>query len=227
MRFILIFLISLMISVPVWADYTLAVFGDSLSNGYNLPEKESFCTQLEQALKNKGHTVKVLNASKNGETTEGGLNRIENLLSQKPNAVILELGINDSFRDIPIQTIKENLEKMINTFRDNHIPVLLVGMKTLPNKPANYQKEFEKMYRSLASKYSLDFYPFFMNGIFNSRTVWDLQSQNANLLPNDIHPSSKGVAIMVQKISPSVERFLKKQKVKPHSSGNKAKKKKK
>lgn len=227
MRFILIFLVSMIISAPVLADYTLAVFGDSLSNGYNLPEKDSFYAQLEQALRNKGYTVKVLNASKNGETTAGGLNRVEDLLSQKPDAVILELGINDSFKDIPIQTIKENLEKLINTFQDNKIPVLLVGMKTLPNKPANYQQEFEKVYRSLASKYSLDFYPFFMDGIFDSKTAWDLQVQNENLLPNDIHPNSKGVAIMVKRILPSTERFFKKQKIKPaRLSNNKSKKKK-
>ena len=215
MRFILVFLISVMISVSGIARYTLAVFGDSLSAGHGLSQQDSFYGQLERALKEKGYDIAVLNISKGGETTQGGLRRINTLLAQKPDGVILELGVNDSFRNTPIETIKGNLKNLIETCQNHQMPVLLVGMKTLPIKPIVYQEQFEAMYRDLASTYRLDFYPFFMEGIFDSTIILNQRVQNDNLLANDIHPSAKGVSVMVRGILPIVERFLNKQNVFP------------
>ncbi len=211
LKMMALFGFGISITTSAFAQYTLAVFGDSLSNGYKLPKNESFCAQLEQALQDKGYIVNVLNASKNGETTTGGIQRIDTLLKQKPDGVILELGVNDSFKNVSIEKIQSNLKKLITTFKNEKIPVLLVGMKTIPNKPILYQKQFEKIYLNLAQMHRLDFYPFFMDGLFDSSVVWDLNLQNENLIPHDIHPNKKGVSIMVQKILPTVERFLKKQ----------------
>ena len=215
MRFIWGFLITLMFSVSGTASYTLAVFGDSLSNGHRLPKQDSFYAQLEQALTDKGYDIQVLNASKSGETTTGGIRKVANLLSQKPDGVILELGVNDSFRNTPIKNIRQNLKKLIETFQNQNIPVLLVGMKTMPNKPADYQQQFEALYQDLAQEYDLELYPFFMDGIFESTQVWNFKIQNDNLIPNDIHPNAQGVALMVRGILPTVEHFLERQNIFP------------
>ena len=207
MRFILTFLIFVMVSVSSFADYTLVVFGDSLSNGHRLPKSDAFYTQLEGTLKSKGYSVRVLNASKSGETTAGGVRKVDALLSQKPDGVILELGVNDSFRNTPISAIKGNLQSLIDTFKDHQIPVLLVGMKTTPNKSATYQGQFEEMYRELADENNLILYPFFMDGIFDVSDM-NFGQQNDYLIPKDIHPNAQGVAVMVRGILPTVERFL-------------------
>jgi len=215
MRFVLVCALCVMASVSAFADYTLAVFGDSLSAGYKLPVRDSFYAQLERALREKKYNVKVLNASKSGETTVGGLRKVTGLLAQKPNGVILELGINDSFGNVPIVSIRDNLQKLIDQFQNHQIEVLLVGMKTLPNKAVTYQKQFEEMYRQLATQNKLELYPFFMDGIFKPDALWNLTQKNENLLPNDVHPSAKGVAIMVRGVLPTIEKFLNRQGIFP------------
>lgn len=215
MRFVLITLLSLFFSIPAWAEYTLAVFGDSLSAGYHLPQKDSFYAQLEKALQEKGYDIRVLNASKSGETTAGGVRKVSALLSRSPDGVILELGINDTFRSTPIATIKNNLKSLIETFQNHHIAVLLAGMKTTPNKSASYQQQFEEMYQDLAAEYSLELYPFFMDGVFDAPNPKKIPPQNDKLLPDGIHPNARGVSIMVRGILPTVERFLMQQGVKP------------
>ena len=215
MRFLFVFIVSMIMSVSAMAEYTLAVFGDSLSAGHKLPKQDAFYVQLEDALRRKGYDIRVLNVSKSGETTFGGLRKINGLLSKKPDGVILELGVNDSFRNTPVKTITENLKKMIDTFQSRQIEVLLVGMKTIPNKPIAYQQQFEEMYRGLADEYGLELYPFFMEGIFDGTQVFNTRIQNDNLLPNDFHPSAKGIVVMVQGILPTVEQFLNRQGVLP------------
>ena len=208
MRFLLIALFSLSLSIPTWAEYTLAVFGDSLSAGYRLPQKDSFYAQLEKALRTKGYDVRVLNASKSGETTTGGVRKVSALLSNAPDGVILELGINDSFHNTPIATIKNNLKSLIESFQNHRIAVLLTGMKTTPNKSAAYQQQFEEMYQDLATEYSLELYPFFMDGVFDTLNLQKIPPQNDKLLSDGLHPNAHGVSLMVRGILPTVERFL-------------------
>lgn len=211
MRFLLTVLLCLIISVSGKADYVLAVFGDSLSAGYRLSPKDSFYAQLEQALKEKGYAITVLNASKSGETAAGGRRKVNRFLDLNPDGVILELGVNDTFQNTPISTIQKDLSDLINAFQNRQIPVLLVGMKTFPNKPIAYQQQLEEMYQVLAAEHQIPLYPFFMDGVFNSDFFGNLNHQNDNLLPNDIHPSAKGVSIMVRGILPTVEHFLNQQ----------------
>lgn len=190
-------------------SFNLMVMGDSLSAGYGLNATDSFYSKLDKALKSKGYNnLTVINFSRSGETTAGGVQKLSRALAQKPDAVILELGINDALRDEPVETINGNLEKLIQTFQNHDIPVLLVGMQAPLIKPAPYQQQFKKMYADLAKKHNLDFYPFFMDGVFKGTSLLTLQMPNENVLADRIHPSAKGVDIMVQKILPTVQKFI-------------------
>ncbi|MDY6407982.1 MAG: arylesterase [Pseudomonadota bacterium] len=210
MKFI-VFILTVLLSLRAWADYTLAVFGDSLSAGYHLNAEDSFYAQLERALQNKGYKVSVLNISKSGEVTAGGVRRTPTVLNKKPDGVILELGINDAFRKIPVSSIQKNLQHMIDLFQQNKIAVLLVGMKAPLYLQADYQQAFEKMYSDLASQNGILLYPFFMDGIFDEVHILNARHQNEYLLLNDFHPNARGINVMVQGILPTVEQFLNKQ----------------
>ena len=210
MRLIWMALLWCLISVyPAYAKpYRLAVYGDSLAAGYRLMKQDSFCSRLETALKQKGYDIIVLNESRSGETTWGGVQRLPSLLEQKPDAVILELGINDAIRNFDLTITEENLKTIITRLRENHIPVLLVGMEAIILRIPKYRQDFKQMYQRLAKKYHLIFYPFFMKGIINMFVGKPIGIPE-NFLPDDLHPNAQGVQIMVDNILPTVERFLK------------------
>ena len=209
MKFIWAVFFSLVLSSPVFAEpYRLAVYGDSLSAGYRLESQDAFYTQLEKALQKRGYDVDVLNLSRSGETTWGGLQRLPSLINQKPNGVILELGINDAIRNVALDSTKQNLTMIISRLKDHNIPVLLIGMKSVPTRTPTYQQNFENMYRDLSKEYDLVFYPFFMKGIIDT-FLGQAVVPSANFLSDNLHPSPKGVKIMVENILPTVERFLK------------------
>lgn len=187
--------------------FVLMVYGDSLAAGYRLPKEDSFYNRLEEALKQEFPNIKVLNASKSGETTAGGVRRQSQALKKKPSAVLLELGINDALRHRPIEETQKNLETMIETFQQNHIPVLLIGMQAPPTAPISYRNAFQQMYRDLAQKYDLILYPFFMDGLFELTPI-TLNMQSEYFLSDHVHPSAKGVRVMVEKMMPTVRDFL-------------------
>ena len=209
MRFFLAVFFVLMWTLPTLAEpYRLAVYGDSLSSGSYLMPQDSFCSQLETALRQKGYDVIVLNVSRGGETTWGGVRRLPSLLEQKPDGVILELGLNDSLRHVALSSTEENLKLIITRLQENHIPVLLVGMESILLRIPRYRQDFKQMYQRLARQYHLPFYPFFMKGIINT-FVGEPIGLPENFMLNDLHPNAKGIQIMVDNILPTVERFLK------------------
>ena len=215
MRFWMGIMMGLLVGIPAMAEpYRLAVFGDSLSAGYQLPKESAFYTQLNQALTNKGYDVSVIHASRSGETTAGGIKRQKALTDKNPDGVILELGINDAIRNMDLKTTEKNLKMLIENFQSQNIPVLLVGMKSVPTRPLSYREQFETMYHDLADSYHLTFYPFFMEGVFNTSFA-ELNLTSDKLLSDHVHPNAQGVAIMVDHILPTVEQFLRKQGIKP------------
>ena len=133
--------------------YRLLVYGDSLSAGYRVGKKNSFASILQKELRAKGYkNVIVINKSKSGETATGGLIRLKAVLeTEKPNGVLLELGINDALRGNSVASIEKNLERMILLCQERGIYVLLAGMKAPPYTGILYQKEFKQMYEKLAS----------------------------------------------------------------------------
>lgn len=177
----------------------LVGFGDSLMAGYQLAPSESYTAQLEAALKAKGYNVAVTNAGVSGDTTAGGLSRIDWSVPDGTDGVILELGANDALRGIAPEQSEQNLDAMLARLRQRNIRVLLAGMLAPPNMGRDYAEKFNPIYQRLAEKYNVPLYPFFLDGV---ATVDGMQ------LEDGMHPNAKGVAAMVEKSLASVERFL-------------------
>ncbi|TIX92710.1 arylesterase [Rhizobium sp. P44RR-XXIV] len=177
----------------------LVGFGDSLMAGYQLPPGDGFPAKLEAALKAKGLDVAVADAGVSGDTTSGGLSRIDWSVPDGTDGVVLELGANDALRGIPPEQTEKNLETMIERLKERKIPVFLAGMLAPPNMGPDYAEKFNPIYKRLADKYQLTLYPFFLDGV----------AAQANLqLDDGMHPNPKGVDVMVERILPAVIKFV-------------------
>ena len=177
----------------------IAVFGDSLSAGFQLKASDAFPNQLERSLKARGQAVEVINVSVSGDTTASGLERLRWSLPEKVDAVILELGANDALRGLDVKRARANLEKMITTIKATGADVLLAGMISPRNLGQGYTAEFDAIYGDLAKKYDLILYPFFLDGV----------ALNGELnLGDGIHPNAKGVAEITKRILPAVEQLI-------------------
>ncbi|MEK6638645.1 MAG: arylesterase [Pseudomonadota bacterium] len=195
--------IVLFVSTPALAaDKFVVAFGDSLSAGYGLKPAESFPVQLEAALRRGGTPARVHNAGVSGDTTAQGRARLGFVLRSlkaKPNLVILQLGGNDMLRAIDPAQTEANLSAILADLKKRGIPVLLAGMLAAPNMGKAYQTRFDAVYPKLARQYSVKLYPFFLNGVTANRTL---------LLKDGIHPTGKGVSVVVAGILPQVKRAL-------------------
>jgi acyl-CoA thioesterase-1 len=173
--------------------------GDSLMAGYQLPPGDGFPAKLEAALKARGIDVVIADAGVSGDTTSGGLSRVDWSVPDGTDAVILELGANDALRGIPPEDSENNLDAIIGRLSARNIPVLLAGMLAPPNMGADYASRFNPIYKRLADKYHLTLYPFFLDGV----------AAEAKLqLADGMHPNSQGVDVMVQRFQPVVEGFI-------------------
>lgn len=205
MSFTLICLTWIMIMGPARADdapeapLEIVALGDSLTAGYMLPPGAGFAEQLEKALKNEGYKVNVVNAGVSGDTSSGGLARLDWALNEETDAVILELGANDALRGISPAVTEKNLEAIITKLKERRITVLLAGMLAPPNMGQDYETVFNAIYPSLAEKHDLVLYPFFLDGVAAEP---DLN------LGDGMHPNEEGVKVMVDRILPSVEEMI-------------------
>lgn len=181
---------------------TLAIYGDSLSAGYGLPDGEGFADKLGDWLAARGHTVQILNASLSGDTTAGGLARLDWSLpsSSTPDALLLELGANDAMRGLPPEEIQRNLDILVSRLKARGIAILMAGMRAPRNWGDAYENDFNAIYKALAQKHSVALYPFFLEGV----------AAQPELNQNDgIHPNSNGVQYIVERIGPKVVELLK------------------
>ncbi len=186
---------------PAWADppVKLLVVGDSLTAGYGLPSEESFTAQLQAALKADGLNVTVVNAGVSGDTSAGGLARLDWLLADKPDFALVELGANDGLRGLEPQVTYDNLDAVLSRLGKRQVPVLLAGMYAPPNLGREYGEQFNAVFPRLAEKHGVLFYPFFLDGVAAER---DLNQADG------IHPNAKGVAVLVARIMPHVKKLL-------------------
>lgn len=180
-------------------ELRIVVLGDSLTAGYGLPQQAAFPTQLEEALKRHNYQVRVINAGVSGDTSMGGLARLDWALTDQPDLMIIELGANDAMRGLqPIQT-QQTLNSILHRLREKGVQVLLTGMKAPRNLGEEYYTKFDAIYPELARQHQVPFYPFFLEGVAG---VVGLNQADG------IHPNLPGVAVIVRGILPLVEETL-------------------
>ncbi|CAN7210437.1 arylesterase [Mesorhizobium sp. LjNodule214] len=179
--------------------FTIVGFGDSLMAGFGLGPGEGFTDRLQAALRAKGHDVMVANAGVSGDTTSGGLARLDWSVPDGTQLVILELGANDMLRGVSPGITEKNLDEMLAKLKLRKIAVLLAGMRAAPNLGADYQNAFDAIYPKLAAKYGVPLYPFFLDGV---------AGQPGLRLEDGLHPNAKGVGVMVERILPTAEKAI-------------------
>ena len=180
------------------------LFGDSLMAGYGLPKEQHLSVVLQNSLELEGHNIEIINGSVSGSTSAGGLNIAEWTLSENNiDLMILCLGANDMLRGIPPSFSKENLSKIIMKVKENNLPILLIGIKSIENYGAEYKNEFDSMFSNLADEFELLLYPDLMAPILNKEEDLSLYLQEDML-----HPNEKGVEIIVQGILPTITNFI-------------------
>ena len=141
------------------------IYGDSLSAGYGLPQETGWVSMLKKQLKTQQSVYQVINASISGETTLGGLNRIEQVLKRyRPNIVVVELGANDGLRGLPIKSIHDNLEAIVKACKQNKASILLVGVRLPPNYGTTYTQNFSAIYQQIANRHKLRLDLFLLEG---------------------------------------------------------------
>jgi acyl-CoA thioesterase-1 len=177
------------------APIKIAVLGDSLAAGFGLSEGQSIPAQLQKALAAQGRNVTILNHGVSGDTTAGGLGRVDWMLGDKPDIVLVELGANDALRALDPKEAERNLSAILEKLQAAHVTVWLAGMLAPRNFGPEYDQAFDGIYARLADKYKVPLYPFFLDGV--------AQQPELNQ-PDGIHPNAKGVAAVVEHLLPFV-----------------------
>jgi len=196
-------IIGLLAIAPLQAQSrkVLVVFGDSLSAGYGLPAGQSFPDDMQRTLDKEGYAWQVKNLGISGDTTEGGVSRINSAVRLKPAVVVLELGGNDGLRGLPLKVTRQNLETMIMAFQEAGAKVVLAGMTLPPNYGPDYIKSFEAIYKDLAAKYKVKLIPFLLA---------DIVTPDLRYLQRDgIHPTAEGAEIVSGTVLKAVKPLLK------------------
>jgi acyl-CoA thioesterase I len=178
----------------------IVAFGDSLTAGFGLHEDYSFTTLLQRKLDEKGHRYRVVNAGMSGDTSAGGVGRIDWALEESPvKFLILELGGNDGLRGLPVAEMKDNLAEIIERAQARGVTVVLAGMEAPPNMGEEYTGEFRQVYIDLAKKYKLTLIPFLLEGVAGNREMNQ---------PDGIHPNVAGEKVMTENVWRELEPLL-------------------
>ncbi len=171
------------------------MLGDSLTAGFGLPQEDAFPARLEAALRAEGHAWRVIDAGVSGDTSAGGLARLDWVLADEPEVVIVELGANDGLRGLPTDQMEGNLDAILTRILESGPTVMLAGMRAPANFGPDYEAAFSAVYERLAAKHRVPFYPFFLEGV---AMELDLNQSDG------IHPNADGVAEIVRRIVPHV-----------------------
>ena len=181
---------------------TIAALGDSLTQGYGLPADQGFVTQLDEWLKSRDADVLLINAGVSGDTTAGGLSRVDWTLTSDVDALILALGGNDLLRGIDPGISRGNLAGILKIAASRELDVLLVGMDAPSNYGAEYEAAFDAMYGELADEFGAILYPNFLGALAARNDTAD--TLRRFMQADGIHPNAKGVALIVEDIGPRV-----------------------
>lgn len=178
----------------------IVAFGDSLTAGFGVAAEQAYPARLQRRLEEQGLRYRVINAGVSGDTTAGGLRRVDWVLKSRPHFVILELGANDGLRGLNIEQTKANLEGIIQRCQEAGVTVILAGMKLPPNYGREYTNGFEAIYPALAKQYRLTLIRFFLDGVAGSASLNQADG---------IHPTSQGYSIIADKVMETVKPLLK------------------
>ncbi len=198
----LLLVVVISLCAPCATARTLLVYGDSLSAGYGLPKDKAWVNLLAERLKQQRMDYTVANASISGETTLGGLKRINATLAQhKPAIVLLALGANDGLRGHNVEAIRHNLEAIIEACRLTKSQVVLVGMRLPPNYGSAYAGKFHAVYLDIAKKHKLPLAPFLLEG-FGDKPEW--------FQADGIHPALRAQPVMLDTVWKTLNPLLRK-----------------
>lgn len=180
-------------------DCRIAVLGDSLAAGYGLPLEQAFPARLQAALRDAGYPCEVIGAGVSGDTSAGGLARLDWMLGDAPSHVIVELGGNDALRALPPDEMAANIGSILERLQEADVEALLAGMMAPPNLGREYGSEFRAVFPQLAEEHDVPLYPFFLEGV----------AAEPSLNQRDgIHPNAEGVKVIVEQMLPTVEEWL-------------------
>ena len=181
------------------APIRLLILGDSLSAGYGLPHADGFEVQLADALRAHGHDVAIIDGAVSGDTSAGGLARLDWTLGDGADAAIVELGANDGLRGVDPADTEKNLTAILDKLATRHIPALLTGMYAIPNLGPDYSGAFRAVFDRLGERPGVLYDPFFLEGV---ATVPSLNQSDG------LHPNAKGVQRIVTRLLPLIEKLL-------------------
>jgi acyl-CoA thioesterase-1 len=180
----------------------IVAFGDSLTAGLGVAAEDTYPAQLQRRLNQAGYRYEVVNAGVSGETTAGGLRRVDWVLKSRPALVIVELGANDGLRGLSLDATRTNLDEIVGRLRAAGVTVVLAGMKLPPNYGRDYIGQFEGIYPDLARRHGVALMPFFLEGV---------AAQPALNQPDGIHPTAQGYKLIVDRLWPILEPLLTKE----------------
>ena len=186
-------------AAPPGRPVRILAFGDSLTAGYGLPHAQGFVARLQAALDAAGARTTVLDAGVSGDTSAGGLARLDWALGDHPDAAIVELGANDGLRGLDPAQMEHNLAAILDRLGARHIPVLLSGMYAPPNLGAAYGHAFRGVFDRLSQRPGLLYDPFFLEGVAGDRALNQADG---------LHPLPAGVDIIVRRILPTTLRLV-------------------
>lgn len=194
------FLVMLVLPFQLPAETMIVIIGDSLTKGHGVSPEDAFPNVLEEMLRENGYEdIRVVNAGISGSTTSGGLKRLEWVMQNSPQIVIIALGANDGLKGKPVEVIHANLDDMIRYAKEKETKVILAGMRVPPNYGTEYREKYEKIFIDLAEEHKLPFIPFLLEGVAGIRAL---------NLADGIHPNEDGHKIIAKTVYNYVEQLL-------------------
>ncbi|HKC05438.1 MAG TPA: arylesterase [Methylomirabilota bacterium] len=183
------------------SERVIVAFGDSLTAGLGVPVAQTYPARLGERLRREGYDYKVVNAGVSGDTTAGGLRRVDWALRLKPDIVILELGVNDALRGQDLASVRANLEQIVTRFQEAGARVLVAGMRLPPNYGTPYADQFYRLFSEVARVRNAPYLPFFLDGVGAAPRL----NQS-----DGIHPTAEGYALVVEHMWPYLQPLLRK-----------------
>ena len=193
--------LALALAAPTHAvERVIVAFGDSLTAGLGVTPEDSYPARLQARLRAEGYAYRAVNAGASGDTTAGGLRRVDWALRNRPDIVIVALGANDALRGQDLASVRANLDAIVARFQKAGVRVLVAGMEVPPNYGARYAADFRRLYAEVARKRRAAFMPFLLDGVAGNSRLNQ---------PDGIHPTAEGYRVVVEHLWPHLEPMLK------------------